>query len=81
MSAYLAAESIDLRELASFLLSRHLSNRVAPKRYDEVLYTPYFIECKGDVVYTQDIESLVASPLSIGEIFFFDYGVISDMGT
>ena len=32
VSAYLAAESINLRELASFLLSRHLSNRVAPKR-------------------------------------------------
>ena len=41
-----------------------------------MLYTPYFFDCKSDVVYTQDIEHLVASSLPIGEIFFFDYGVI-----
>ena len=36
---------------------------------------PISLRVRVSGAHTQDIESLVASPLSIGEIFFFDYGV------
>lgn len=76
VTAYLTAESLKLRELQNFLLNSRSNNAVDPKRYDEVLYTPFYFNLNGDLC--KDASSLqenVASQLPIGEVFYFDYGV------
>lgn len=76
VTAYLTAESLKLRDLQFFLNTFRINNGVEPKRYDEVLYSPFYFNNHNETSKNNAcLEEHVASQLPIGEIFYFDYGV------
>ncbi len=74
VTAYLTAESYRLRDMAD-KNAKGRSSFYDSKRFDEVLYTPYYVNCDKSSLET-DLETAVASSASVGEVFVFDYGVV-----
>lgn len=71
-----------MRDLHGFIASK--KNSADTKRFDEVLYVPVSFPyaetpVKSTPIYANtsncDLESAVASPFPVGEVFYFDYGV------
>ena len=75
VTAFLISDSIDLKDLQSFLQKYRNQNHTKPKRFDEVLYSPISFDNSNEVSYKY-IEESVASSKPVGELFFFDYGVV-----
>ncbi|PJF17343.1 hypothetical protein PSACC_02843 [Paramicrosporidium saccamoebae] len=70
-----APQSFRLKDLRDHCLKMNLTGSVDIKRFDEVLYSPYFID-KEKSELAGKLEDAVASDAPIGEIFVFDYGVV-----
>lgn len=78
VTAYLTAESFNLRDIHAYLCNERRNNGVDPKRYDEVLYTPFYFQSNKTGVQNNHgyLEHAVASSLPVGEVFYFDYGAV-----
>lgn len=78
VTAYLTAESYNLKSLLQ--LTRKLPGGERVRRFDEVLYCPVTISQAQEPPEIipeaeEELESLVASERSVGQVFYFDYGV------
>ncbi|KAK9767632.1 sporulation protein rmd1 [Basidiobolus ranarum] len=99
VSAHCTATSYRMDSLMKYLQTCRNNHYTAPKRFDEVLYTPFSFHSEkinqrnniatGDLLLMENGEptpqqSLFDTPVSeelnnvflLGEVFFFDYGVI-----
>jgi uncharacterized Rmd1/YagE family protein len=77
VSAWLAADSFDIRAIQDHFLSLKGQSSVEPKRFDEVLYTPYsFMLPASPTSSKQATAEQVASTFPIGELFVFEYGAV-----
>lgn len=81
VSAWLAADSFDLRLVQDHFQAMKGRNAVDVKRFDEVLYTPYsFILPDAPPLVIPDQAQKraeqVASQSPFGEVFVFEYGVV-----
>lgn len=80
VTAYLTAEGYDLRRLQEHLGQKKAQWGINIRRYDEVLYTPYsFADATAELSSDDErttLETAVASQKPIGEVFYFDYGVV-----
>ncbi|KAL1920494.1 uncharacterized protein VTP21DRAFT_871 [Calcarisporiella thermophila] len=77
VTAYCTASSYKMKELMAYLQSLKSTNATSPKRFDEVIFTPFsfnFHTAQDLIRIEEDAPNGKYEPDS--QIFFFDYGVV-----